>query len=424
MKVALLLLLTFMTYPSSFDGLIEFESVFDTSNLSSKKQEIIISPEFSFNLKKVEFISSLRIRSDLKNSLGSSNLFEYQSDLSKSLIKTNSTQIAIRELYVDEQWGPWMIRLGKQQIVWGQADGLKVLDQINPQSFREFILDSFEDSRIGQWSIQLEKDLKHDKSLQLFSILDNTHNEIMDTNSEYAFSSKYITSKFKSQPVLLNVQRGSGLLKNSSFGVRLSEFKNGWDLTYNYLYFKHHSPVLYSDLTKGVRLVFPEYERSHLLGASASNSFGYFTLRFELAYLSDQYNLAKDINFLRGIINSSEVNYVLGIDWTKLSNTFISFQVFQSYVLNDAQSMIRDELDTKLSFLVKKDFLNETLSFELFYLYSVNDGDGLFRPRASYEFNTDQKIILSLDIFHGDVEGLFGQFSSKDRISLSYEWGF
>ena len=46
--------------------------------------------------------------------------------------------------------------LGRQQNVWGKADGLKVLDLVNPQDFRELILDDFDDSRIPLWAVNAE----------------------------------------------------------------------------------------------------------------------------------------------------------------------------------------------------------------------------------------------------------------------------
>ncbi|WP_043772935.1 DUF1302 family protein [Algiphilus aromaticivorans] len=65
-----------------------------------------------------------------------------------------SGELALRELYADIYLGPLYLRAGKQQIVWGKADGLKLLDQVNPQNFREFILADFEHSRIPQWSLR------------------------------------------------------------------------------------------------------------------------------------------------------------------------------------------------------------------------------------------------------------------------------
>ena len=59
-----------------------------------------------------------------------------------------------RELYLDSYFGSedqFSTRLGKQQIVWGTADGIKLLDIINPTDFRHFVQDPFEDSRIPVW---------------------------------------------------------------------------------------------------------------------------------------------------------------------------------------------------------------------------------------------------------------------------------
>ena len=42
----------------------------------------------------------------------------------------------LRELYLDTKIGGVDLRLGKQQVVWGTADGIKLLDIINPTDFR------------------------------------------------------------------------------------------------------------------------------------------------------------------------------------------------------------------------------------------------------------------------------------------------
>jgi len=61
-----------------------------------------------------------------------------------------------RELYVDTEAAGWSFRLGKQQVVWGTADGIKLLDIINPTDFREVNQNVMEDSRIPIWMINAE----------------------------------------------------------------------------------------------------------------------------------------------------------------------------------------------------------------------------------------------------------------------------
>ena len=64
---------------------------------------------------------------------------------------------ALREAYVDSQVGDWSLRTGKQQVVWGTADGMKLLDMINPTDYGEMAQNQMEDSRIPVWMVNAEK---------------------------------------------------------------------------------------------------------------------------------------------------------------------------------------------------------------------------------------------------------------------------
>ncbi|MCS5589723.1 MAG: hypothetical protein NZ824_07115 [Candidatus Thioglobus sp.] len=64
----------------------------------------------------------------------------------------------LREMYVDINGGAFDARIGKQQVVWGTADGMKLLDMINPTDYAEMAQDQMEDSRIPVWAVNLERD--------------------------------------------------------------------------------------------------------------------------------------------------------------------------------------------------------------------------------------------------------------------------
>ena len=72
----------------------------------------------------------------------------------------------LRELYVDTYVGEWSLRLGKQQVVWGTADGIKLLDIINPTDFRELNQNSMEDARIPIWMINAERNIGDNSNIQ------------------------------------------------------------------------------------------------------------------------------------------------------------------------------------------------------------------------------------------------------------------
>ncbi len=76
----------------------------------------------------------------------------------------------LRELYVDTIFGPMELRIGKQQVVWGTADGIKLLDIVNPTDWREFVQNTMEDARIPVWMIKAETEVGDNGSAQLLVI--------------------------------------------------------------------------------------------------------------------------------------------------------------------------------------------------------------------------------------------------------------
>ncbi len=72
----------------------------------------------------------------------------------------------LREAYIDSDVGNWSIRTGKQQVVWGTADGIKLLDLINPTDYSEVNQNSPEDARISTWMINAETDLENGGNFQ------------------------------------------------------------------------------------------------------------------------------------------------------------------------------------------------------------------------------------------------------------------
>ena len=73
----------------------------------------------------------------------------------------------LREAYIDTEYDDWAIRAGKQQIVWGTADGMKLLDMMNPTDYTEMAQNQMEDSRIPVWMFSAETVLANDTDLTM-----------------------------------------------------------------------------------------------------------------------------------------------------------------------------------------------------------------------------------------------------------------
>ena len=413
-----------------FSALVETEWAYGTKQHSSQKLELLFEPEVNVALPNNRKLTAIgRLRADARDKLEPDDPPQDEvSGFSRRLLIGNKTDLELREFYLETEAGRAFLTLGKQQIVWGKADGLKVLDVVNPQDFREFILDDFDDSRIPLWAVNAEIPI-NDDMLQLIWIPDRTYHALPEPDSLYAFTSPAIVPTAP-PGVAVNVERGQRpdrFFADSDFGARYSTFRKGWDLTLNYLYHYYDTPVLFQSLSMTPQgplvTVTPRYERSHLFGGTFSNAFGDWVVRGEVGYSTDRFFLTNDPADSDGVIKTNELAYVLGLDWSGIEDTFLSFQLFQSRLADDPPGLVRDQADNTVTFLARRDFLNETVTAEVLWLHNLNEDDGLVRPKISYEWKSNIKVWLGADVFYGTETGLFGQFDQNDRLVLGMEWG-
>ncbi len=408
-------------------GMFDSELAIGTVTGDVQKAEFVLTPEIGVDVTPSLRLTVIgRLRGDIVDELepgrpGQRN----RSAFSKRWFLNDHVDLELREAYIDTEIGSAFLRVGKQQVVWGQADGLKVLDVLNPQSFREFILDDFEDSRIPLWMVNAEIPVGT-AMLQLLWIPDNTYDDIPEPGATFAFTSPLIVPEIPPGVPVTSapLERPDDFFADSDVGVKLSVFSGGWDLSLNYAYHYFDRPVVRRDISMAGITVRQNYERTHLLGGTFSNVFGDYTLRGEIGYSSDRYFLTDDIADNDGVTRSGELSYVLGLDYQGWRDWFISTQVFQSIVADPAPGLARDDVDTSATLLVRRDFRNDSLQAEALLIQSLNQGDGVLQASLNYEWHTNIRLKLGADIFYGNSQGIFGQFKENDRISMGIEVGF
>ena len=339
----------------------------------------------------------------------------------------DNVEIELRELYADIRLPAGNLRLGKQQIVWGQADGLKLLDVINPQDFREFILDDFEDSRIPVWTLNLELFLD-EGDLQLVWIPDTSRHNLPPAGATYGLTAPFASIP-ADQPFRIEaIDRPNNAIEDGTWATRFSTFRAGWDITLNYLYRYNDLPVIRKNKNvDGSLLLSPGYERTHTLGGSLSKAFGDFIFRSEVAVNGSVYFDTKNVLPGEGVGRTKELGYVMGLDWSGLGSTLISAQIFQSILIDHdlgQNRFARDKVDTTLTLLVRRDFWNESLVADVLWIYHTNDNDQLVRLKVDYEWSSQLMVGLYADWFAGSADELFGQYDNRDQIGLRLQFGF
>ncbi len=416
-----------------FDGSLTATSQWMINTLNGDTQSFNLSlvPELDAGFDNGwQLKSSVRLRTEAINGLQISDLDRGSySDYSKPARLSDAVELELRDFYLQGDIGDTFMTLGKQQIVWGKSDGLKVLDIVNPQSFREFILDDYDNSRIPLWTLNIERTLA-DWDLQFIWIPDQTYHALPEQDATYALTSPELVP-VAPPGIEVNIEsarRPNNILLDSDVGLRMSTFWRGWDITFNYLYQYNNLPVLRQKLSvvgaNPVVTIRPEYERTHVIGTTFSNAFSDWVVRGEIGYFTEHYFIGKNPLRNQGVVKSPELHYVMGLDWNAPRDILLSMQLIQSWVINDADKTTRDKLDTTLTGLIRRNFLYDTLIAEVLVIANTNNGDGIVRPKISYEWQDNIETWLGADIFYGDQQGVFGQFDQNDRIVLGMEVSF
>ena len=403
----------------------------NTNNGSSQGLNLTLLPEFSASFASGwQLNSTVRFRAEAIDGLQINDVSrDTYSPYSRPAQLDDGIELELREFYLQGEIGDTFLTLGKQQIVWGKSDGLKVLDIVNPQSFREFILDDFESSRIPLWTVNIEHSFAS-WDLQFIWIPDPTYHALAKQGATYAFTSPELvpTAPPGVQVNILEANRPTNGFLDSDVGLRATTFWKGWDITFNYLYQYNNAPVLRQSLSivngQPVVTISPDYERTHVIGATASTAFDDWVVRGEIGYFTEHYFIGNNPFVNQGVVKSPELQYVLGLDWNAPWDVLVSMQLIQSWMIHNAGQSTRDKLDTTLTALVRRNFLYDSLAAELLVIGNINNGDGIIRPKISYEWLDNLNTWIGADIFYGNQRGVFGQFNNNSRVVMGMEVSF
>ena len=407
--------------------LLRSENTFYTDDASLQKAEGYARLKITLGMddgSKLTAVGSLR--GDLKSHIypGRFETDNY-ADASKPQALGSAGVGKLRELYYEKSFGSTALKVGKMQSVWGKADGIKLLDVLNPQDFSEFILPAFEESRIPQWTLSLLQTFDN-AELELLWIPDTSRHKLPQSGGDYSFSTPRIiprpTANVRIRQNPANTPDDT--FKDSDIALRYTANMEELELSFYGLYAYDDAPVLYQDFDLSTFTVTlnPKYERYTLFGASMDYASGDFVYRVEAAYTSGKYFLNSQAP--RGVSKSDTFSYVFGVDWYGLEETVLSMQLNQSYLLTGKRGFVRPKIDNTVTFLYKKELRNNTLHAEVLLIHNINDGDGLLRPKLSYEWDEETLIYVGVDYFYGDKEGLYGEFKDKSRVILGIERTF
>ncbi len=357
-----------------------------------------------------EFSSALRYRISGRTHYDAA--YDNGNYYSDSATSDQRAELELRDTYLDYSLGPWDLRVGKQQVVWGEAVGVFVADVVNAKDLREFILPDFDSIRIPEWGANFEytKNNFHSEFIVLPGI---QFNKLGVVGSEFAYGLPLPASTAFTYHDAKAPKDG---FENSKIGTRLNYLWEGFDAGAFYLHSWTQSPVLYRAINSGSYDFDPQYKRLDTLGATVSKEINDIIFKGDFVYIKDDYFSTSNPVDQDGIIRSDHLVYLLSLDYTFFDKLDLNAQFIQDAILSYQDSMInKDEFNNRFSLRISRDFLNRKLQTEFLMIYGVNAPDFLYQPKVKYSFMKSWQVCVGADIFSGDSSGDFGYFRNKSR---------
>lgn len=368
-----------------------------------------------------DFISSrTRFRGELyiygKNSL----LFASFNGLYNNVLP-DQTGIELREAYLEYTSDYWDFRLGRQIIIWGNADGMQITDIISPPDYTEFLARDFDDIRMPVDALKFRI---------LTSLLDWEFIWIPifkpavlpQGDNPWAIPMEY--------PEGMNITFEQTVLpekefKNSEFAGKVSIYLSGIDFSLSAAYMWDDLPTLHktiiTDTTPANLIITPEHHRISFVGLDFSKPIKDFVLRGEAAFFDGKYFEPQNIS--GELHEKNNINFLFGVDWYPGNDWMFTGQFIDNFILDYDQVIRNDEHMILATLRISKKLFRQTLELSTMGYFGINEKDGFVRTNMDYALTDELHILLGIDSFFGN-EGMMGQYNNNDEVWIKAKYSF
>jgi hypothetical protein len=327
-------------------------------------------------------------------------------------IVESQTEVNLHEAYADYVSEKWDIRVGRQIIIWGKADGLRITDLISPTDSSEFMAFEFDDMRMPVNAIKFRL-LYDNANLELVGIPVFTAGKLPGTDSPWYIGSNISADEYITTKPLTNYQSVEGAAK-------LSLFQPGVDLVFSAMYLWDDFPFSTLKNENGTTILQSKYYRIAVFGIEAAVPIDSFVLRSEAALYTQKKFQSSD---LLSLYEKPMVNWLLGLDWYPGNNWTLSMQLSGTDIF-DYDVNISNKKHTYLSTLnIQKKVFRETLTLSNMLYAGLNGTDIMERVSMDYALTDEFHLSTGIDLFFGNSD-TFGRYKDNSQIWFKTKYSF
>lgn len=323
------------------------------------------------------------------------------------------SEMELLETYVQGSLLSYLdIKIGRQIVVWGKLDNIRVTDVLNPLNLREIGATDIEDLRLPVSMLKISGYI-FNWTLSGMAIPEIRFNKNPEYGSDF----------YPADLPPVHEETPEDGLEHMEYALSASGVFSGWDIAFYWA-------DVYSDTSHLKRLpgffqVELDHARLKLYGTAVDIAFGNWLLKAEVAYITGlkYFNTAGD--------TFSRTDVGAGIEFTGFSEAILGIEVVQRYI-HDYKDVLENEPDnlekisTQSLARLTKTWLNKTLSLTI--LASAFGTDlkkgSLQRYELAYDIFDGLLFKGGLVAYQSGTTTGFGNIGDNDRLFLEFKYSF
>jgi hypothetical protein len=328
---------------------------------------------------------------------------------------TNSVDFSLGEVWADYTSSFWGIRIGRQKVAWGKADGIDITNVVCPGDMSSIAAMTSDDSKLPVNAIRLS-----------FSGNQFTAD---------AFWIPFFT------PAVLPAEKVAGIpiekpelaIWNGEYGLKFSGYFSMLDVSFYGFYGWEDTPFVdYKMPSPPAIIPSAKYKHMAMVGLDTAIPIGPTVLRSEAAFFPKR-NFQKDAqtivkeNMTGTAETTKELNQLkalIGLDWMP-SGWTLTAQYFCDYVFGNLDNLDRKDAYTHGATLsISKSLLNETMDLSLAGVVNLNAFDSLINPSLNYSLSDQINIKTGAYILlpGPDEDGTYGAYKDYSSIYINVKF--
>jgi len=331
------------------------------------------------------------------------------------MIDTYKSEFEIQEAYILGSIADNIdIKIGRQIVVWGKSDNIRLNDVINPLDNRELGMVDIEDLRLPVFMSKLDY---YSGAWNLSAMIIHEAR----VQKEAANGSDYLPTQIFLKPnsIFPEDTTPDSTFKNTQYALSLNGRFTGWDLSL------YGAKVLDSKWHFENNRKSRTYGLIKMLGVASNIAVGNFLFTSELVYMQDsKFNTTTD--------EKERLDFLLGAEYSGITDFTASLELAQRHIFDYETSMVnapdsvyQDERQTALR--ISYSFNHEKGMFTylntLFYDNSNING-GFQRVWLNYDLNDNIELNVGLVDYIGGDKIALDALSNNDRFFADISYHF